>query len=43
LSTIADIYAGLAPVCATLACLGVVMLAVYGYQKSKQTSQDDDG
>jgi len=37
-----DIYAGLAPVRAMFAGLGFVGLMVFGYQRYKQTNQDDE-
>jgi hypothetical protein len=39
---VSDVYAGLAPVVAMFACLGLVFLAVFGYQRFKRASQDDD-
>jgi hypothetical protein len=37
-----DVYAGLAPIVATFACLGLVVFAVFAYQRFKRTSQDDE-
>jgi hypothetical protein len=36
---VSDIYEGLAPIGAMFLCLGVVFLAVFGYQRAKKNSK----